>query len=148
MSGNFILLGAIIFIIALGGGLYYYKYSFQSPEALEPEKQPNANHSVSDEAFPPLDFTGDELGLMNISRNLITGLAQIVKEEGTENDVINLVNSIEIQLNKTIENVELSEDQLSTLYALFDSLDKAEELAKDGVSPAQILEEMQPEKPS
>jgi len=85
---------------------------------------------------------------MNISRSLITGLSQIVMEEGTGNDVINLVNSIEIQLNTTIDNVELSEDQLSMLYALFDSLDKAEDMAKNGVSPAQILEEMRPKRPS
>lgn len=85
---------------------------------------------------------------MNISRSLMTGLAQIVEEEGTDDDVINLVNSIEIQLNRTIENVDLSKDQLSLLYALFDSLDKAEELAKDSVSPAQILDEMQPKKPA
>lgn len=92
----------------------------------------------------PITNLDDELGLMNLTRGLMTELSIIVEEEGATVDVIDLVNAIEGQLNDTIKDVELSEDQLSMVDALFGTLDKMEELVKNGSSPAQIAEEIRP----
>ena len=116
--------------------------STQTTVEVISETEPDIEYPTFGNDTRPRVFLYDELGLMNLTRGLMTELSIIVEESGTVIDVIDLVTAIEIQLNDTIEDVELSEDQISAVNVLFDTLDKMEELAKKGSSPAQIAEEI------
>ena len=135
MSRNSLSLSVVI-VIALVGGLILYEVS-------DPELDLNTDDSVNKDRT---EISTDNLGLMNISRTLLTGLKQIVVDEGTGLDVIDLVDRTEVQLNETIKDVDLSGDQLLLVENLYGTLDKMKDLAESGASPAQISETLRPNK--
>ena len=49
-------------------------------------------------------------------------------------------------LTESIKDIDLSEDQLTVVNSIGASLDKMRELTKSGASPAQIAEEIRPNK--
>ena len=135
---------SVVIVLALVGGLIIYNVSNQEPSVVQTnilDKNP-----ISSEKIGRTEILEDDLGLMNISRVLLSDLKQIVAKEGTGLDVIDLVGRTEIVLNETIKDVDLSDDQLPLVENLYGTLDNMKELAENGACPAQIAETIRPSK--
>lgn len=126
---------SVILLITLVAGIFYFQ---TLDEPLDPklESSSQMNRTIEE----------DELGLSDLTRAFFSGLKQIVDDEGTGTNVINLVEVTEVQLNKTIQDRELTEDQQTMVDNLSLLISKAKDLAQSGMSPDQILEEIWPNK--
>ena len=147
MSQKTLLSLAVVTFLAIAGGLILNQV--YNSELLEHSKTSTPTNSETEPNEDTNDRTADfddELGLMDLSRGLLTDLMQIINDEGTGLDVIDLADQTEVQLNETIKDVDLNEDQMTMVENLTGTLDKIRELAQSGSSPAQIAEEIRPNK--
>jgi hypothetical protein len=146
MSRKIILSLSVVVVVALVGCLIMYQASNRESEGIIPDSPVDKNPVSSEETIDRPEVSDDDLGLMSLSRSLLTELMQIIEDEGTGIDVIDLADMTELQLNETIKDVDLSDDQLALVESHYETLDKMRELAESGASPAQIAEEIRPNK--
>ncbi len=123
-----------------------YQASNRESESVMADAPVDKNPVSSEGDTDRPEVLDDDLGLFGLSRSLLTELMQIIEDEGTGIDVIDLVDRTEIQLNETIKDIDLSDDQLALVESHYETLDKMRELAESGASPAQIAEEIRPNK--
>lgn len=126
----------ILIIILLGTGVYYYS-TLDSAEQQEDIPTKRDNNRTARE---------DELGIYELSMSFLTNMRTIVDEEGSVVEVLELVNETQVQLDDTIAGLNLIEPQLQMVHSLQDTLNEAKELAETGESPANILDEIRPNK--
>jgi hypothetical protein len=90
----------------------------------------------------------DSLGIMNYTKDIWVGLGEIVKNEGTSEDVLELTESIETELNQTVANQTLDESQEEMVRRVLAFIDSVETLVEDDVPPEEILEPLSARKSS
>ena len=146
MDNKIFLALSVVLVIALIGGVIMYQTSNLENEEINPDISIDENPVSPDGETDRPEDTDDDLGLMEISRSLLSGLMQIIEDEGTAADVIGLVDLTEVQLNETIKDIDLSDDQLALVESQYETLDKMRKLAENGASPTQIADEIKPNK--
>jgi hypothetical protein len=88
----------------------------------------------------------DTLSLKDFIIRLMTGLSEISENEGTAEDIINLVNELKVELNSSISGVDLVEDQVVIVEQIRKQLDLVRELAENGESVENILNKIKPQR--
>lgn len=161
MSSRTPLIYLAIVLIAVIGGLFVYENFLTEVDTGEPETDettPLEEEPSSSEFTPPIGGAkpenitenmpmrpsgfNDTLGISSIFRDLLMGISTIVEDEGTSEDVLDLVTELEEKLSESIEGQELDEDQTAFVENLTEMLEEVREMAEEGTSPADILEKV------
>ena len=133
-------------LVAVSAGAYFLLYSAgESGDSL-----------TKDSGVPPDEIPdrgpgmqaglNDTLGLKDIIIRLMTDLSEISENEGTAVDIIDLVEELETDLNTAVAGIELDEDQVGMVEQIKAQLDLVRELAENGSSGEQILEQIRPQR--
>ena len=88
----------------------------------------------------------DTLGLKDIIVGLMTGLSEISENEGTAEDIIDLVEELETKLDTAVDGIDLDEGQVAMVEQIKVQLDLVRELAENGSSVESILEQIRPQR--
>jgi hypothetical protein len=136
----------VIFLISIFLVVYAGVYSAAQLKTEETDKSSSKNETYI-KPRRSMDIP-DSLGIMNYTKDIWVGLGEIVKNEGTSEDVLELTESIETELNQTVANQTLDESQEEMVRRVLAFIDSVETLVEDDVPPEEILEPLSARKSS
>jgi hypothetical protein len=86
------------------------------------------------------------LGIMNFSKSIYIGLKYIVENNGTSEDVLELIKFVETDLNQTLVDQNLDEVQEKMVQEVRSFIESVETLAINGFEPKEIFKEINSKK--
>ena len=122
-----------IFLVVYAGVFIASQFKTDQVAMPSSENEKNTKSGLSKD-------TNDYLGIMNFSKVIFVGLGEIVQNEGTSENVLELTESIETELNQTIADQTLDESQEEMVRRVRTFIESVETLANDDVPPEEILE--------